>query len=96
MPLEKPAAKKNSNEAWSNKSVQKEKRLERRAKKDRKRAAIQSANQNKEPLDAGQDPEEDETTDDLDEDYRAFRREKKMAKHGKICKDDLDGSDLTE
>lgn len=95
MPPEKPIAKKNINEAWSNKNMQKEKRLDRRAKKDRKRAAIQSANQSKELADSGQGPEE-EDSDDLDEDYRAFKREKKMSKHGKISKDDLDGSDLTE
>lgn len=85
--------RKQANEAWSDKKAKKEKRVERREKKDRKRQAISKAKeQQEEPSDADSPSEED----DLDDDYRALKREKKQKRMGKGFCADLEDSDDSE
>ncbi len=67
--------KRQTNEAWSAKAVTKEKRMERRDKKERKKAAIVKAKQA-----TGEDDNDEDY--DLDVDYRALKKEKKLAKLG--------------
>lgn len=73
------------NTPWSNKQAQKEKRAERKEKKSRKRVAIENSK-------AAQ-KEHDEDDDDIEDDYKALMREKRLAKKlnlGKISQSDLE------
>jgi len=72
--------KKKLNEAWSDKTIQKEERDKRKEKKDRKKKWLREQSKKEE----AKEREEDADADEVEVDWKELKREKRTAKRVKI------------